>query len=651
MDRTSWTAVILCISMLFGWGWWSSQEATKQAAARAAYAAAHPELIEPANPAATNNPTGNPADSAGADAPLLPDPTVPAAAPAVTTILSNELIQLTLSNRGASIDHAEMKDFRRHLGSEDLVTINETAKHGIGTLSTGPGAFDTSTWQVQSSTKDFVTYTGQSPEGLALTKTYRITDPTGGAEPLDPHEILCELTLQNPGAAPVNLGPRFLYAGSAAPLHLGEWSIQIGMFYLDLDNGFTYKTVDHYGGPKVLGIFGGGSKPSDQFAADELGWGGVNDQFFTTIIQPTEPYPATLWGSRFPVAVEGDAAASEKKRMFAAEAAVGLPQLTLNPGEQRTLRYRIYMGPKEYSRLHGLGEKQQRVMHYDEIPIFGWLFGWAIKPLASVLIRSMVYLKGHVGDYGLAIILVTLAIRLVIWPVYAKSARSMKRMAKLTPKMQELKLKYADDPPKMNQEIMGLYKTYGVNPLGGCLPMFIQLPVFLAFYRMLWSAVELRHESFLWVTDLSMPDTVWEIPGLNVPLNVLPILMGLTSFIQIAITPKTGDKTQQMIFMLMPIVFLFVCYNFAAALSLYWTVSNSFTILQTWIMNKMPEPELVKVAGGSGKPSFMERMQAQAEDAKKAKAEGGAGGGAFGKSRTQMPGEKGARHTKGKKKK
>lgn len=638
MDRTSWIAVILCIGLLFGWSWWSSQEAAKQAAARAAYAAAHPELAETAAP--STSPAAAPAQPA-----LIPDPSTPA----VTTTLSNEVLQLTLSNRGAGIEHAEMKDYRRHLGSEDFVTINETATHGIGTLSTGPGAFDTSTWQIQNSGTDFVTYTGLSPEGLALTKTYRLTDPTGGTDPLDPHEIYCELTLQNSGASAVNLGPRFLYAGSAAPLHLGEWTIQIGMFYLDQDNGFTYKTVDHYGKPKILGIFGGGAKPSDQFSADELGWGGVNDQFFTTIIQPVEPYPATLWGSRFPVVVEGDAAASEKKRMFAAEAAVGLPQLTLNPGEQRTLRYRIYMGPKEHSRLHGLGEKQQRVMHYDEIPIFGWLFGWAIKPLASVLIRSMVFIKGLVGDYGLAIILVTIAIRLLIWPVYAKSARSMKRMAKLTPKMQELKVKYADDPQKMNQEIMGLYKTYGVNPLGGCLPMFIQLPVFLAFYRMLWSAVELRHESFLWVNDLSMPDTVWNIPGLDIPLNVLPILMGLTSFIQIAITPKTGDKTQQMIFMLMPIMFLVICYNFAAALSLYWTVSNSFTILQTWIMNKLPEPELVKVAGnGNGKPSFMERMQAQAEAAQKAKAEGG---GAFGKSRTQMPGEKGARHTKGKKKK
>ena len=225
----------------------------------------------------------------------------------------------------------------------------------------------------------------------------------------------------------------------------------------------------------------------------------------------------------------------------------------------------------------------------------------------------------------------------------------MKRMSKLTPMMKELREKYEDDPQKLNEETMKLYRTYNINPLGGCLPMFIQLPVFLAFYRMLWSAVELRGESFLWVDDLALPDTLFTlpfaIPFLGDGFNLLPILMGITSFIQIAITPKTGDKTQQMIFMLMPIIFLLFCYNFAAALALYWTISNAFSILQTWIMNKLPEPELKK-REGSGKKSFMQRMQEQAEAAQKAK-----GGGAVpGKSRTSMPGEKGERHTKGRKK-
>jgi len=324
-----------------------------------------------------------------------------------------------------------------------------------------------------------------------------------------------------------------------------------------------------------------------------------------------------------------------------------MPSFSMNPGDEQTLRYEIYLGPKEYSRLRDLGDRMQRVMNYDQIPIFGWLFGWAIKPLASLLIGGLVYFKGLVGDFGLSIILVTILIRLIIWPIYAKSARSMKRMAKLTPLMKELREKYADDPEKMNRETMNLYRTYNINPLGGCLPMLIQLPVFLAFYRMLWSAVELRHESFLWVSDLSMPDTLFIVPGLDIPFNLLPILMGLSSFIQIAITPKTGDKTQRIIFLLMPVIFLVICYNFAAALSLYWTTSNIFSILQTWLTNKMPEPELEK-RKLTGKKSFMQRMQDQAEAARKAKESGGAAPGRA--SRTRLASEKGARHTPGKKK-
>ncbi|MEZ5431295.1 MAG: YidC/Oxa1 family membrane protein insertase [Verrucomicrobiales bacterium] len=140
-----------------------------------------------------------------------------------------------------------------------------------------------------------------------------------------------------------------------------------------------------------------------------------------------------------------------------------------------------------------------------------------------------------------------------------------------------------DDPQKQNTEVMKLYGEYGVNPLGGCLPMFAQLPVFLAFYRMLSSAVELRHEGFLWVKDLSMPDTVWTIPGLDMPLNLLPLLMAGTTYVQMSLTPKTGDKTQQMVMMFMPAMFVFICYNFASALALYWTTSNLFSILQIWV--------------------------------------------------------------------
>lgn len=643
MDRTSWIGALVCLGLLFGWGWWSSKEAAKQAVERARLAeiaaANAPPATDPKNattaPAATKSATG---EETTAVAPP---------AEAKESILENEGLKLHLTTRGAGIRIAELRDHKRYLEGDELITINRTASNGVAVISEGPGLFDETNWEFVSQDAASATYKTTTPAGFELTKTFTL--PSG--EEYDSHEVLMEMTVRNAGETPLNFANRYLYTGSAAPLHLNEWSMQIGMYWMNKSGKFEYETVDYFGGKKVMGVFGKNEIPSDSFGVETLDWAGVNDQFFTTMIRAEEPYSTKIWGSRFPVVVEDDEAASLKKRMFAAEMGVGLPDLTLNPGDQQTLRYSIYLGPKEFSRLKGLGEDREEVMHYDAIPIFGFLFGWAIKPLASWLIMGLVALNGLVGNFGISIIIVTILIRLLIWPVYAKSARSMKRMSKLTPLMKEIKEKYADDPQKVNQETMKLYQTYGINPLGGCLPMFIQLPVFLAFYRMLWSAVELRHESFLWVDDLSMPDYLFTIPGLEIPFNLLPILMGLTSFIQIAITPKTGDKTQQMIFMFMPLIFLVICYNFAAALALYWTTSNAFSILQTWLMNKMPEPELKKKAS-SGKKGFMARMQDQAEAAQKAKAAGGsapAPGGA--KSRTKMPGEKGDRHTKGKKKK
>ncbi len=632
MDRTSWIGVLVCLTLLFGWGWWNAKEAARIAAERPARPVATTPAQNPAAPA-------DPAKPAVAAAPAQ-SPGAPALEKAT---LENEFILLNLTNQGAGIQTAEMKKHRRHLDEPALIAINENAIHGVGTLSSAPKEFDTSNWKVAAKTADSISYETTTPEGVTFRKTFSLP-----GEESDPYEITIDLVASNPGKTPLDTGTRFLYAGSAAPLHLNEWSMQIGSYWMGKDGDFEYKTVDHFGGKKALGIFGKDELPFDRFQLKELHWAGVNDQFFTTIVKPETPYEGEVWTSRFPVTVEGDEAASRKKRMFAAETAVSLPKVVLQPGTSETFSYRVYLGPKEFARLKGLGDRRQRAMHYDEVPIFGWLFGWAIKPIASALIWGLVALKGWVGGFGLAIILITILIRLLIWPVYAKSARSMKRMSKLTPLMKDIKEKYGDNPQKMNEETMKLYKTYGINPLGGCLPMFIQLPVFLAFYRMLWSAVELRHESFLWVTDLAMPDTMFVIPGLDIPFNLLPILMGITSFIQIAITPKTGDKTQQMIFMMMPLIFVVICYNFAAALALYWTTSNAFSILQTWLMNKMPEPELVKKVG-SGKKGFMQRMQDQAAAAQAAKKSGGAlptGPG----SRTKMPGEKGDRHTKGKKK-
>ena len=189
-------------------------------------------------------------------------------------------------------------------------------------------------------------------------------------------------------------------------------------------------------------------------------------------------------------------------------------------------------------------------------------------------------LHHYLKDYGVAILVLTAIIKLILWPLQNKANRSMRRMSALSPKMQELREKYKDDPTRMNQEVMKLYKDYGINPVSGCLPMLIQIPIFFGLFTMLRQAVELRNAHFLWVHDLSQPDTIAHVPGFGWPINILPLIMAGTNIWLMRLTPKSGDATQQKVMMFMPIIFVVFCYNFAAALALYYTTQNLFTILE-----------------------------------------------------------------------
>jgi YidC/Oxa1 family membrane protein insertase len=188
----------------------------------------------------------------------------------------------------------------------------------------------------------------------------------------------------------------------------------------------------------------------------------------------------------------------------------------------------------------------------------------------------------------------------------------MKRMSKLAPMMKEIREKHKEDPQRMNMEVMKLYRDYQVNPLGGCLPLLFQFPIFLGYYNMMKSAVEMRGHSFLWAHDLSMPDTVATIPVFGgIAINPLPILMTITMFIQMKVSPQPAMadnpqmQMQMKIFKVMPFLFMFFCYNFASALALYWTVQNIISIGQTWLMKRQGDPPLIK---GPPRLSFAERM-------------------------------------------
>lgn len=648
MDRTSWIAVILCVVGLLGWGWWNSKQVAehqrRQSELLAQKAAEQEPQTGQEGGEAVKGAPGEKTPPAGAEAQAVVSPKPSEPSPEEKKIvLENKVARYTFSNHGAGILTAELLDHPATLEEDSgYVTLNRNGSSPIGALSSGPLQMDQSYWKVDSQTADEVVFSTVTPDKFRIEKRFHL--PEQGREP---HLMDLQITIKNEGEQAMRTGVRYLFTGSVSPLHKDEWPRQTGFFWKAVKNGMHSKGSDAMKrGGKFLGM-GGEEKAYHEVEVDPLEWAGVNGQFFTTLVKPSEPYGATIWASRFPVEIPGEKGQpDEKKKPHAVQAGIGLPELMMNAGDQQTLmNFEIYLGPKEFRRLKNLGDDRQLVMNYADTPLFGWMFGWAIQPLASWLIQGLVALKKIVGYYGIAIILITIIIRTLIWPVYAKSTRTMKRMSKLNPLMAEIKEKYKDDQQKQSEELMKLYRDYGVNPLGGCLPMFIQLPVFLAFYGMLWRAVELRHQSFLWIQDLSMPDTLFQIPGLDIPFNLLPLIMAVTTFIQMQLTPKTGDKTQQTIFMLMPLFFLVICYNFAAALALYWTTQNIFSIGQTWLMNKLPEPELKKKKKPKG-GGFLERMQEQA----KARQSGG-GSAAGGGGRTKLAGERGDRHTKSKRKK
>lgn len=251
---------------------------------------------------------------------------------------------------------------------------------------------------------------------------------------------------------------------------------------------------------------------------------------------------------------------------------------TVAPGESKDFIYDTYLGPKKLSVLKSTGFELEKAVH------FGW-FDLLAKPMLFLLN----FLYGYIGNYGVAIIILTCLIKGVFWPITQKGMKSMKNMQKLQPKMAKLKEKYKDDPARMNQEVMAMYKTYKVNPVGGCLPMVLQIPFFFALYRVLMAAIELRHAPFmLWINDLSAPDRLmigYDIPVLH-GIPVLTILMGVSMYLQQKMTPTTADPTQAKIMQFLPIIFTFMFINFASGLVLYWFVNNLLSILQQQIINR-----------------------------------------------------------------
>ena len=297
-------------------------------------------------------------------------------------------------------------------------------------------------------------------------------------------------------------------------------------------------------------------------------WMAIQDRYFMMSILPEQVEESSMR-----LALKGDKVI---------EALYVNPVGDIRPGTQHSYRYSLFFGPKSMKILRELGHDLDKALN------FGW-FDLLAKP--CVWLMNLLY--AVIPNYGVAIIILTLLIKIILWPLGSKSYKSMSEMKKIQPLMKEIREKYKDDKKKMNEEVMNLYRTYKINPLGGCLPMLVQLPVFFALYRMLYQAIELRHAPFfLWIDDLSAPDRLFRfnfsIPFMEPPygIPVLTIIMGATMLLQQKMSPPMGDPTQAKMMMFMPLIFTVIFINFSSGLVLYWLVNNVLSIAQQYYIQK-----------------------------------------------------------------
>ena len=568
MDRTAWIVVILCVIGLVGWQIYVAKQMSPRPA---------PINVASGQP----SPTATPKVFEPSPTPAVPETTPKAAEPVSSfaekiETLRNSDVELRLTNRGGGIKEAVL--LRQMAEKGQRVVLNSAQSAPIGAIIEQPSGPTPTLPEFTASTESnsVVQFERTTPEQVSIRKKFSFEK---SSENKDNYVIEMDVDLENRGSKPYQSAGYFVALGSAAPIHPKDYPSYTRLVWC-IDGRAKGIDVGWFGSSGgFLGVGQRAARPYYQENIAGAEWVAVSNQFFTTLMAPLTAKATGVWGRHF------DIDYSPEQKLQAVEGALGMPGFQLQPGQTHSARFEIYAGPKIYHRLAQLPHNEAEVMDFG-----------MFKIVCQFLLNFMNLLHSWLHDYGLAILALTTVIKLTLWPIQNRANRSMRQMAALSPKMQELKDKYKDDPTRMNQELMKLYKQYGINPVGGCLPMMIQIPIFFGLFKMLGQAVELRNAKFLWVKDLSQPDTIAHLPLLGWPVNIIPLCMAATQVWLMAMTPKTGDPTQRRIMMFMPLIFLFICYNFAAALALYYTAQNLFSILQFYQNKRQPMPTLEKVA-------------------------------------------------------
>ncbi|MEW6219940.1 MAG: membrane protein insertase YidC [Thermodesulfobacteriota bacterium] len=491
--------------------------------------------------------------AATAPPPVLTTPSDPGR-PAREIVVDTDRFRAVFTEAGGQLRSLRLKEYKASLAPEapdqELVTTEAAADLPLAFSWGGePGptgvpllvADRTELPLSASQPEGRIVMSGQLPGGLPVTRILSFRN--------DEYRIDLTVEIGNPGVEPVHGAPVLALFGRPVSGAQSSYIFNGPAVYLD-QSLHEVATKDLAEGAQEL--------------TGSVSWAGYQDHYFLTAMMPASPAGHTA-----------------RLRLTGQDLTTILlagPADTLAAQASKRYDYTLFFGPKKLDLLKTVGHDLERVVN------FGWF-----DVLARPTLYLLNWLYGVVHNYGIAIILVTVLIKLVFWPISQKGMESMKNMQKIQPKMAKLREKYKSDPERLNREMMTLYKTYKVNPVGGCLPMIIQIPVFFALYKVLLQAIELRHAPFwLWINDLSAPD---RLPiGVDIPwlggIPVLTLLMGASMFLQQRMTPTSGDPTQAKIMLFLPVIFTFMFVNFASGLVLYWFVNNLLAIGQQYLINR-----------------------------------------------------------------
>ena len=552
----------------------------------------------------TNQPGASPAPPALAEA-----PTAGLNAVANTNVLeelvevTNGLAHYTFSSYGGGLKEIELlrypetvtTRFEKPAATNRVATLNQATPAPSLALLDGAAVQGDGIFSLTRTTNG-MTAEKSLTNGLRVTKEFVI-----GTN----YVVTATVRLENRSEQPLTLPEQEWVVGTATPMGPRDTGQAVGVMWYNGSGASDISAA--WFANRTLGCLPGVPRTEFRGGASNVVWAAVHNQYFALAAMPLQPALALVARPvqlPRPTGEEARLVATNAAPPQGYETALVYPGLTLPPHQNIERQINLYAGPKEYQTLVRIGDRYNN--NIDLLMGYGGFFGF----FAKALLLSMNWLHDALAfPYGWAIIVITVTIKLVFWPLTQASTRSMKRMQALQPQMNALKEKYKDDPVKMNRKTMEFMKENKLSPLGGCLPMMIQIPVFFGFYRMIQSAIELRGAQFLWVNDLSKPDILFIIPGLGfipffgipgvgLPFNLLPLIMGVTMLWQARLTPPSPgmDPAQAKIMRYMPLMFMVFLYNFSAGLTLYWTVQNLLTIAQTKLTKTRPDAPGAKPA-------------------------------------------------------